>query len=1550
MAGTTGVPRRSAFAVIGLALSLLVPACSLKSGGDSGHEAPPGSVGASLNGPVTITLSVPNPLSPIGPVLTGASSVMLGSSVDVVSGTVVSMGSGGLDAEPGALVNNDVWSRGPATLKDRVTVKGTVHASTVTLGNQTSIAHTDKTPTFDPPSTLSWTVTYPPGTGSTFTVNSGQVKTLTPGLYGSATFNMQSTVNLSSGTYYFTDFIVNSQVSVNLNQANGPVIIYANGTLILRGAFVPMGGTDGGVVHPDLMIGYLGTNPVFVESLFDGAIVAPFAPLTLRSVTGTHTGYFYGQTIASVDSSARVQYRLPAAIVGAANPNGPLCNKLLAGAGIPEQDLHLFCKRCTSPDDTDRDGVQDCMDGCPYDHFKTSPGFCGCNIADTDSDGDGVPDCKDLCPQDPNNVTPGECGCIGQIGLAAAGTPCTDTACPQSGATCNGAGVCGNRAACSPCAGGRLVVENGVSYWFCGSSSQSGAQNACSAKGLTLTRINTPDENRFITQFLTAPLWLGANDLTTSGQWMWSQPGSNNGDLFWSGGANGSRQNNRYANWGAGAPGSARCASIEPGDGKWFDTNCAETLGYVCKFIAPPPSLPADAGSGGWPNGGGGGGAHQPVPFPDAACIPEFALDAGGLPDSLAELMNERDAAKNGVFIGAAANPPPDGSTCPTLSPDAAASEAIGFDNTAGCTITNEKQIVQPNGGIDGGPIVVDCMNDDDCRQFGASYFCRQVKNDSACVPPDGASDLDAGSCSGHALCVQLQCPTRASRCGQRVVCKAGTDFDASLDPGSNFDAGLYNPASMFDGALPDASPSGEYNDPPDGSGANHTWCHMVPQNPVAAANQGPQATGGTSGTGSSISIGFDPNLTFKVNANPLALGENGMDVHAAATLTSTVHLRNFLEQSYDADIVDIGAGIRAQRCAVNNDETQFIVLGVDVLSLSGLGVPQFDSGKLFPTFTKDCNDAVSNFTLWANRAKKAFRDAQQLLKAYNDLKGNGLQLASTLCNDILGNISANDVAFFPEGLRCPAGEPVEMTINRFIDYLQAPGFGQIAQLRGAVSNLVNKSSQFISKAITPLNQNQRFLDIEEDESQTILDVPFAIGPVPMILQIDVFASYGINGQFKLDVSFPFSQIAGLDDSSNTTNPGDPNAKPIPLAHVEADVLPFASAGLSAFVGAGVDLGGIGASVGIEGSVTLGQVEAPVYAGAGLDMLEQLDPRPIPTEVGSVSVLDALGVPKFHFQLPKSFNFLVWFNYGAGIQLNNILSGEIDSALTIDFFFFSETWRERIVKFNGWSAHFNLIQGGFGLNTSSGPGTPLGSKHASPVNGGTTVVTTGSQGGPSLGLAESQLPLTILQALPLPDGGTASGANDAGDAGDGGVASVSVPFDAAALQSFFYDDLCCAHRDESCNLAGTPQCCPDYECVAQDPTQPQTTTCRSVCVADGGICKPGAKVGCCGSDFCGPDNTCLSCVGFGTSCSSTEPCCGNLSCSGTNSTCCRNNAQACGSNAECCSGLCSTQNGPSQCVACLAGLATCTKDSDCCAGGCFAPPDGGPHICQIPVP
>src|SRR6185295_13852625 len=111
----------------------------------------------------------------------------------------------------------------------------------------------------------------------------------------------------------------------------------------------------------------------------------------------------------------------------------------LSQAAIAKNAARYCSSGVCSPshDDTDLDTIEDCLDGCPYDPLKSKPGICGCGISDVDRDFDKVPDCVDECPDDPNNTSVGECGCVGTgPALKPAGTPCNDTACPQSSATC----------------------------------------------------------------------------------------------------------------------------------------------------------------------------------------------------------------------------------------------------------------------------------------------------------------------------------------------------------------------------------------------------------------------------------------------------------------------------------------------------------------------------------------------------------------------------------------------------------------------------------------------------------------------------------------------------------------------------------------------------------------------------------------------------------------------------------------------------------------------------------------------------------------------------------------------------------------------------------------------------------------------------------------------------------------------------------------------------------------------------------------------------------
>ena len=135
------------------------------------------------------------------------------------------------------------------------------------------------------------------------------------------------------------------------------------------------------------------------------------------------------------------------------NTISDLCNDCNGNQIDDAEDLStgtsVDCNSNSVPDecesDSDGDGTIDACDGCPTDPAKSSPGACGCGVADTDSDGDGSADCNDGCPNDAGKVAPGACGCgVADTDSDGDGTADCNDGCPSdAGKTAPGACGCG---------------------------------------------------------------------------------------------------------------------------------------------------------------------------------------------------------------------------------------------------------------------------------------------------------------------------------------------------------------------------------------------------------------------------------------------------------------------------------------------------------------------------------------------------------------------------------------------------------------------------------------------------------------------------------------------------------------------------------------------------------------------------------------------------------------------------------------------------------------------------------------------------------------------------------------------------------------------------------------------------------------------------------------------------------------------------------------------------------------------------------------------------
>lgn len=1465
---------------------------------------------AQISAPViqgTFTLTTPKGVPVLAPALESATSLTFGAFSQVSpTAAVVAMGSSGSTTTQPDVKLNDIWSRGPTTLGDRTMVLGWIHTPSLNPLNGVTFDPTKKdlTPVFDPVNTLSWSITYPNTTPVPVTVDPPNKVTIDPGVFSTIQLNpvtlggQGAELTLKSGTYYIGTLTLDSYSKVWLDQAKGPVILYASTIQAFRGTFSSLDGSP-----PDLFVGYLGSNPLFVETQFNGALVAPSAPITLRSVAGGHTGFFAAKNV-TLDANAVVNYRAPNLIPVVAKVPPGSCKDLiqlrpdLTGPAQAEaylKDLAKYCGVCDSKDDFDFDKTPDCLDGCPTDPAKTAPGLAGCGASDAQSDPDGVVDGLESCDKDGHNLSPGDCGCVGQANLKPAGTRCSDPQCPgQTNPTCNGQGVCGTP--CLPCPDGIALSIQRYTYFVCGGAiptgtgpitpkNQTNAFNACAAKGLILARSDTYQQNERIRTLLRSynltEAWLGGNQRTTVGNWRWSKVDSFDGDRFWNGGSSGAPVNNSFAFWSAGSPsGTGKCVAMQSADGRWAARDCALALPYVCEN---PPRQPG-------PDEVGGGSGGGPLPLPKqppgldiSKCVPE---DGGTspLPDEghYDQLINEYNLADGGVYTGSAANPPPDGTTC------AASGQAEN------CPLTDIKQMPCDN------PATTDvrecdCAGENATRRstdpdictelFGAGYICRVAKVKPNCAAVD-AGDPD---CEMAAVCGKLDCsktaPKKPNRCGDVTICPTGAEtYNApGLDTGHTLTADTITPDQFFN-SPPGTTPSSSYADEPDPAhtGKDHVWCHLNPQDTGKVKPAGEDMNKSGESTATPIKLRFDPDLVFEAQPNPVAFGETKLHLDAHAALKAHVKLDGFLGQTVDKDIFDAGIGISADRCGISTSETHISVLGANI-DISAY-VPKIDTktndianSSLHAAATL-CSSSFNDFLLKADRLKKSFRDAQQLLLQYNNLKAGNKTMPADLCWQLgIDKMVGNG---FPLAGICAAGERPEDTINRMIDFYQNGEVGEAARLAKSMTTL-GGASRVLRQAIASklgvdgngFDLHIPFVDFKRSESKTIVKAPFAIGPVPMLLEVGVVAAYGIHGAFDATLQFPASLIS---DVGNLSNPNSPVTDKI--AGVNATVEPWASAGLTLFVGANFGIG----SIGVEGAITLARVGVPAAAGVGLAMATTVDTREIPPDIQSVSQLRSDGKPKLLFgETAKAYQFYLTYQYGAAVVLSDILSGEVNGRLTIDFWLFSRTWRKRIVKFTGFPPHrFDLV-------------AASGSTQAVAIGGG--AIARAADGLASMGRSEAQLPFAFLNFLVPPavttsiadaDLGT-GGSSGTGGAGGTGGASFG-PLDKAKTEEFSYDTLCCSKQGEACALSGSPSCCDPLQCAGATEDTPGTCQPKPAlaCANAAGLCGYRADIGvtvtCCDGAPCPKNGICPSaCVGPGQSCSPdnvasiTPHCCAN---------------------------------------------------------------------------
>ncbi|MGK4000004.1 VWA domain-containing protein [Sorangium sp. So ce1024] len=165
----------------------------------------------------------------------------------------------------------DLWSQGDVSLRPHARVHGDLYTAGALskepgarVDGATSTAHTIALPpaNMDVPA-------FPAGPAPDVHLEPHKVESRAPGSYGTVTVQRGATLKLSAGAY----FVKRLRIEPNANvEITGDVTLNVQSELTLQGT-----------LSAPVFLGYHGSDPVVVQSTFDGALVAPSADVYIRA-------------------------------------------------------------------------------------------------------------------------------------------------------------------------------------------------------------------------------------------------------------------------------------------------------------------------------------------------------------------------------------------------------------------------------------------------------------------------------------------------------------------------------------------------------------------------------------------------------------------------------------------------------------------------------------------------------------------------------------------------------------------------------------------------------------------------------------------------------------------------------------------------------------------------------------------------------------------------------------------------------------------------------------------------------------------------------------------------------------------------------------------------------------------------------------------------------------------------------------------------------------------------------------------------------------------
>lgn len=953
--------------------------------------------------------------------------------------------------------------------------------------------------------------------------------------------------------------------------------------------------------------------------------------------------------------------------------------------------------------DDDLDGAPNSSDRCPSDPEKTEAGLCGCGQPETDTDGDLLPDCVDRCARDPFRFEPGDCGCSGSF--RAAGAACRDGATPGMQA-CNGAGACGDDdTGRPPWADGTILVvrsrDDVIVVVFDTASFPEVV--AGPPPGYQVVRIDSEQEHVVVTSLV--------NRIGSTAT-VWIDPSSS------------------FIKWAPGHPvGSTGCVYLSA-DGLARQGSCSDARSAVYERSSRTLSFTTDIER------------VTCADFPGLVCNPNRDLEEE---EDCEDPLDEQAPARLAACQACLETSCPE-CEAPNLGPCESECVGVAAPPAAGssCTPVGSRCVIEaplPN--------PTTCRTDEDCcgDDCDGSIVCGTF------VPPEcerTPCNPEEGSCEPELCPAVLRCGTPAAGCepddtdvavcGETVLCPEDgavghpDPFGVGLAPLASNEPfvastvfGTPEPAVMT--KFPSAADELSGGTPPDPQ--DHPFCHLVVENPLAPKNVSDDKAG-SAGQGRAVQLDIDPNITLDYSVDPLPAGQLDYRLSAEASLAAAVSF-DVAGISGGFDILNAVLSARANRCGYSTADSKLELFGNDFL-------PDLLGDVLVDTQSDACEAALDAHQEVGNRAKKAMRDAQELLRQYHAARAAGLCFdPSAFCTSLLANAPRD----FPV-VDC-ATAAVEDVINLFTFYYHRqidasiawpselpplrmpPGTGarfpdfrlpnpSVPSSLPSLPNLAPGSPiEFLGDlqklgSLPDLSSSGRQLGLKgvaapqdalfprstfgcqgpgvSTQRNSLFETTVLLGPIPVVLEVESVVKYGLGGALTYELA-P-ERLAELASAEGTSGA-------VTVASVTTSAAPCVSAGVGLFVGAGFSVAGLKASAGVDGIVNFATLQMPAEATAKLAVsaedapVAETKPREESCAEADLACLarqsvreladDLKGITEGELLRQRRFTVHAGYTYGVGLKADEILSGHLSAALKVKFLWFKKQWRRTLVDF-----------------------------------------------------------------------------------------------------------------------------------------------------------------------------------------------------------------------------------------------------------------------------